>query len=335
MKSNEKVLLVGGAGYVGTVICRALVDKGYNVRCADNLIYDQAHGIQSLLAEPRFEFRNFDIRARESMDSLMEGVSHLIILAGLVGDPITKRYEDLSLDINQRAMSSFIDQVAEYRLNKLVFISTCSNYGLIGPDELADEDFELRPLSLYAKSKVVIEQRLLSLAGSVNLCPVVLRFATAFGLSSRMRFDLTVNEFAREMTLGNPLEVYDPDTWRPYCHVKDFARLIEIVLEADTGLVRGEVFNAGGNNNNATKRMLIELIGKSLPSANVRFRGKGSDPRNYRVNFNKVRDILSFEPKYAIADGISEIIAGVLSGQFFPNFNDPNFFGNYFIAEHK
>ena len=152
------------------------------------------------------------------------------ILAGLVGDPITKKFPYEAHDINDIALRGCIDQLNGRGLNKVIFVSTCSNYGLIQDDVLADEDFELTPLSLYAKSKVGAEKHLLSLKGQTDYHPTILRFATAFGLAPRMRFDLTVNEFTREVAEGNELVVYDAHTWRPYCHVRDFARLIGRVL---------------------------------------------------------------------------------------------------------
>ena len=128
----------------------------------------------------------------------------------------------------------------------MIFISTCSNYGIIEEGSLADEDFELKPLSLYAKSKVSAERFLLAQAGNVDYAATVLRFATAFGLAPRMRFDLTVNEFVKDLYEKGEILVYDADTWRPYCHVNDFARLVRVVLEAPSDAINFEVFNAGG-----------------------------------------------------------------------------------------
>lgn len=334
MDNKKNVLLVGGAGYVGTVVAEILMLEGYMVRCIDNLIYGQTSAIEHLLPADNYEFMNVDLRDQESLEQAFDGISDVVIFAGLVGDPITKKYPDLSHEINERGMSDLIDFIAKKSLNKLLFISTCSNYGLIASDELASEEHELQPLSLYSKAKVAIEAKILAPNLSERCCPVILRFATAFGLSPRMRFDLTVNEFSRELAIGRELLVYDPDTWRPYCHVKDFGRLINLVLESDDSKVRGQVFNAGGNNNNATKRTLIDLIKKRVPKAEVVYKMHGTDPRNYKVNFTKVRSVLGFEPRYSIEQGIDEIISNVEAGKF-PDGTNPNLYGNYFISGAK
>ena len=161
----------------------------------------------------------------------MIGVTDVILLAGLVGDPITKNYPKEAHQINNIGIKNCIDQLNGLGLNRFVFVSTCSNYGLIKNNQKANEKFPLNPLSLYAKSKVAIEEYILELRGKVDFKPTILRFATAFGISSRMRFDLTISEFTRKIALGHELLIYDANTWRPYCHVLDFARLIDIVFQ--------------------------------------------------------------------------------------------------------
>jgi len=214
-------------------------------------------------------------------------------------------------------------------IDKLIFISTCSNYGLIKDNELADENFELSPLSLYAKAKVANEEYLMSKKGVVDYTGVVLRFATAFGLSPRMRFDLSISEFVRDMFFGQDLEVYDKDTWRPYCHVRDFARLLDIVINSEREKVNFEVFNAGGDINNATKQMLIDEILNRVPNANVSYSENGSDPRNYRVTFDKVKNILGFEPKYTVKDGVDELVDALEIGLYKDSVTNKNRYGNY------
>jgi nucleoside-diphosphate-sugar epimerase len=146
-----------------------------------------------------------------------------------------------------------------------------------------------------------------------------------------MRFDLTVNEFTRELAIGNELLVFDADTWRPYCHVRDFSRLIAKVLEEDPDKVAFEVFNAGGDDNNFTKRALVNEIVKLLPNSKVAYKEHGGDPRNYRVDFTKVREVLEFEPAYSVPMGVKEIIEQV-GNSFFKNLEGrEHHFGNYEI----
>ena len=276
-------------------------------------------------------FINGDMLNTEILKPLIEKAETVILLAGLVGDPITKKYPKESALINDKGVKNVIDLCADLNTKKFIFISTCSNYGLIKNNELADEKFELNPLSFYAKSKVNAEKYILSLKDTTGMNPTILRFATAFGLSPRMRFDLTISEFTRELALGKELVVYDADTWRPYCHVKDFARLIQMVIEAPIEKVSFEVFNAGGDVNNAKKKMIVDTIINKIPKGRVKYQEHGSDPRNYRVNFNKVESVIGFEPKYTIQDGVEELI-GAINNHVFDRVDAmPNFFGNYEI----
>jgi len=261
----------------------------------------------------------------------IENSDAVVLLAGLVGDPITKKYPEESALINDQGVKNVIDLCAKYNVENFIFVSTCSNYGLIENNELADENYKLNPLSLYAKSKVNAEKYILSLKDKTNMHPTILRFATAFGLSSRMRFDLTVSEFTRELAMSKELLVYDAHTWRPYCHVQDFSRLIQMVLEAPKEKVAFEVFNAGGDVNNATKQMIVDMILNKIPDGKVKYQKYGSDPRNYRVNFNKVKTVLGFEPKYNIQDGINELVEAIDNHVFDHVDENRNFHGNYEI----
>jgi nucleoside-diphosphate-sugar epimerase len=328
---DRKVLLLGGAGYIGSVVAGHLLELGYSVRCLDLLLYENQQAVLAWLGRPNYEFLYGDMADRALLDRALVGATDVIILAGLVGDPITKKYPDESTKINVHGMRKTIAALDGRRLNKVIFVSTCSNYGLIPDDGLADERHVLNPLSLYAKAKVQIEQELLHLEGRVDYFPTVLRFATAFGLSPRTRFDLTVNEFVREMYLKRELVVFDADTWRPYCHVGDFAVALRSALEAPADRVAFQVFNAGGEINNMTKRMVVDCIRDALPESPVRYLDKGSDPRNYRVDFKKIKRVLSFEPRHSVADGVRELVGAFAQRLFVGVDAQPNFYGNYEI----
>lgn len=329
---QETVLLIGGSGYVGCAITPMLLRHGYRVRNFDNAIYSHGLSTMAFANEPGYQLVNGDIRQPESVNSALSGVDHVVLLAGLVGDPITKAYPDLSRAINDDGCRAIIDACAGRGLKRVIFISTCSNYGLLPEGEIADEATVLSPLSLYAKAKVATEAYLLEQSASVDYTATVLRFATAFGVSPRMRFDLTLNEFTRELALGHPLKVYDADTWRPYCHVNDFARLITTVLEAPENDVAGEVFNAGSNRNNYTKRAMIDLIQSWVGEGDVAFVEAGSDPRNYRVDFAKAKERLGFEAATAVEDGVREIVDAIGRG-FFHTLDPKTFYGNYVIDD--
>ena len=326
----KNILLIGGEGYIGNVVSTNLLNAGYSVISYDNFLFNNNHCVLHKIQNPNYQFIFGDMLDIEHLSKTLDGVDGTVLLAGLVGDPITKKYPKESALINDEGVKNVIDLCAE-KNSQFIFVSTCSNYGLIKDDELAHEKFVLNPLSLYAKSKVNAEKHILSLKGKTGMSPTILRFATAFGLSPRMRFDLTVSEFTRDLVMGNDLLVYDADTWRPYCHVGDFARLIQMVLEASQEKVSFEVFNAGGEVNNATKKMIVDFILKKIPDGKVKYQEHGSDPRNYRVNFKKVKTVLGFEPKYTVQDGIDELVNAMDNHIFDHVDKNRNFHGNYKI----
>jgi nucleoside-diphosphate-sugar epimerase len=327
----KNILLIGGGGYVGTAVSSHFLKLGYKVRVLDSFIYNNRFAILPFIEHENYEVVVGDFGDEDALSQAVIGMKNIVILGGLVGDPITKKYPDESKKINELGIQRCIDFFDNKNIEKLIFVSTCSNYGLIKDNEIAHEDFELNPLSLYSKAKVSAELHLLSKKGKVNYTASVLRFATAFGLSPRMRFDLSVSEFVKELYFGNELLVFDEHTWRPYCHVSDFARLIELVLNAESSLVNFEVFNAGGEINNFTKKMIVEAILEQIPSAKIKYGTNGSDPRNYKVSFDKVKYILDFEPNYTIEYGISELINALKLGQFSDSLESKEKYGNYVI----
>jgi nucleoside-diphosphate-sugar epimerase len=329
---ERKILLIGGAGYVGSVLAARLLKLNYKVRVLDCLIYRHQHAVMGSLVDSAYEFMFGNMGNERTLDVAFEGVTDIVILGGLVGDPITKQFPEASENANVTAIQKIYQKAEQSKLlNKVVFISSCSNYGLIPESTLADEDFELRPLSLYAKAKVGMEQELISMKNKAQFSGSVLRFATAFGLSPRMRFDLTINEFVREMHSGKELLVFDAKTWRPYAHVQDLSTAVIRLLEAPRERVHFEVFNTGGDANNYTKQMVVDCIRKYLPEAPVRYQGHGADPRNYRVDFRKIRETLYFQPEVTVDDGVREILTALKQKLFKFADQEKTFHGNYEI----
>ncbi len=191
-------------------------------------------------------------------------------------------------------------------VRRFVFASTCSNYGKMEGEGFVDESSPLRPVSLYAQQKVRMEELLLGHPLDAAMAATSLRFATAYGLSPRPRFDLTVNEFTREVVLGRTLEIFGEQFWRPYCHVVDLARACRLVLEADRELVAGEVFGVGVTDENYQKAGIAELLRDLKPDADIRFVRRDEDPRDYRVDFSKIARVLGFEATRTVRDGVAE-----------------------------
>ena len=305
---SSKVLLIGGAGYIGTVVTKHLIKKNFDVTCLDNLIYNNLYSLSEFEKDEKFNFVLGDLRNEALTNKLLNECDAVVILAGLVGDPITKKYPEISEKINNKGIKKLINSCKNKKIEKLIFVSTCSNYGLSETDLPLNEEAELKPISLYAKHKVEVEKYILSLKNNQDFSPTILRFSTAFGLSPRMRFDLTINQFTKSIFCKEALEVFDSNTWRPYCHVKDFGIALEKVLEADKKITDFQVFNVGGDNNNFTKKQIVEQIFKFIPGEKVSFTEKKRDPRNYKVNFSKINKILNFKIKYTVHDGIKEMI---------------------------
>jgi nucleoside-diphosphate-sugar epimerase len=304
-----KILVTGGAGYVGSTLVPLLLAEGHQVTVLDSLL----HGGESLLgvwANPAFEFKLGDIRQRETLHSLLPGVDAVVHLAAIVGDPACARNPDLSRNVNLESSLALIEDCRRAGVQRFIFASTCSNYGRMSdPTKYVDEDSELAPVSLYAETKVAVEKALLASGdkGS-DWCPTPLRFATVFGVSSRMRFDLTVNEFTMEMLTKKQLVVFGEQFWRPYIHVRDAARGIYAVLKAPAEKVSGKVFNVGSTDQNFQKQQLVDMIRPHAPDAKVEFVHKQEDPRDYRVSFSRIQQALDFKITRTVADGIEEVV---------------------------
>jgi nucleoside-diphosphate-sugar epimerase len=311
------VLVVGGAGYVGNVLVRRLLADGYRVRVLDRLLFDHGSALSGLFEEPGFDFVRGDLTEPADLKRSLEGISDVVLLAALVGDPICRMYPDLARRVNDEGAKRLFDTLSGCGIDRFVFTSTCSNYGLRETDEPATEESELAPLSLYAETKVEFERFVMVREADWDLCPTLLRIATAYGLSPRMRFDLTISEFTRTLAIGQELVVYDADTWRPYCHVRDISAAIMTVLAAPEDAVRGEIFNVGHDEANYTKRMVVDAVQEHLGgSGSVRFKEGGQDPRNYRVSFDKIRDQLGFEPQHTVPETVGTLTEAIHAGAF-------------------
>jgi nucleoside-diphosphate-sugar epimerase len=326
------VLVVGGAGYVGNVLVRDLLAEGHEVRVLDSLLFDHGAALASVFDRPGFEFVRGDLTDRAVAERALDGVGTVVLLAALVGDPVCRKYPELARATNDRGAKQMFELINQVGIERFVFTSTCSNYGLRDTDEPADEEAELAPLSIYAETKVELERFVLDREESWRTCPTILRIATAYGLSPRMRFDLTISEFTRTLATGEELVVYDADSWRPYCHVADISKAIRTVLRSPEEKVRGEVFNVGASGENYTKRMVVDAVQGHLDgSGRVQFTEGGQDARNYRVSFEKIRSRLGFEPDHRIPDSVGHLIEALRIGAFDDVEERPRFYANHTI----
>jgi nucleoside-diphosphate-sugar epimerase len=323
----KKILIVGGGGYIGSAITPYLKKKKYDLTVIDNFIYNHKKFYKKVSKQNSVSLIDRDMKHIKSFDKKFDVV---IILAGLVGDPITKKYTKLSRKINFNFIRNII-KLFNSKKTKLIFVSTCSNYGFIQANVKAKENHKLNPLSYYAKDKIKIEKFLIK---NKKLDKVaILRFATAFGASERMRFDLTLNEFVYDIIYSNYLEIYDADTWRPYCHVQDFAQAIEKTIKylSNKKSHSVNIFNIGSDKNNYTKRQIGNFLKKKFKKAKIVFRPSTVDARNYRVNFSKAKKVLKFKPKFGLNKGINELLNFISSNK--KKFKNKKLFGNYEIKK--
>jgi nucleoside-diphosphate-sugar epimerase len=314
-----KILVTGGAGYIGSTLVPLLLSQRHEVRVLDSLL----HGGEPLLgvwSDPCFEFCHGDVRDRETLQAAVAGMEAVVHLAAIVGDPACSRQPDLARDVNLQASLALIEECQRAGVGRFLFASTCSNYGqMTDVNGYVDEETALRPVSLYAETKVAVERALLQSTLSDRWCPTPMRFATIFGVSPRMRFDLTVNEFTMEMLTKKHLKVFGEQFWRPYVHVRDAARAIQLVLSSPTEKVAGAVFNVGDTNQNFQKKQLVEMIGVHAPDAVVEYVHKEEDPRDYRVSFSRIADQLGFKITRSVSEGIEEV-AHLVHSQAIENF---------------
>lgn len=310
----KKVLVTGGAGYIGSVLVRLLLGKGYQVRVIDSLKFG-GDALNEVIQHPNFEFIKGDIRNEKDVEKAVEGIDYVAHLAAIVGDPACSKYADEAEEVNNIGSVLLFEKAEKAGVERFVFASTCSNYGkMADADSFVTETSELRPISLYAKLKVGFENYILNERKDSKMASTALRFSTVYGHSARIRFDLTVNEFARNACLTGEQEIWGPQFWRPYCHVEDLARSVELVMASPIEKVRSDVFNAGDTNENYSKRMLMEEIQKQIPTAKVVYVEKTDDPRDYRVNFDKIKSVLGFTITKKVPDGIREIKKIIESG---------------------
>lgn len=309
-----RVLITGGAGYVGSTLAPLLLGAGHKVRVLDRLAY----GGESLLgvwANPDFEFVHGDVRDPDKRREAVADCDAVVHLAAIVGDPACAREPDLAKAVNLEATLALIEESRKAGVQRFVFASTCSNYGkMTDPSKFVDEESELRPVSLYAETKVAVEKELLKSGSTENWIPTPLRFATVFGASPRMRFDLTINEFTMEMITKKHLVVFGEQFWRPYVHVFDAARGIALVLGSPRERVGGRVFNVGSTEQNLQKQQIVELIKPMAPDAKIEFVHKNEDPRDYRVSFSRILNELNYKTTRSVVDGIVEVAKLVRTG---------------------
>jgi len=304
LKKPMKVLVVGGAGYIGSILVRRLLERGYKVTVLDNLLYGE-DGIRELYGRENFKFVKGDVLHIDEVIEAMQDVDAVIHLAAVVGDPSCKLKPKETIEINYLAAKNLAESCKYLQIPRFIFASTCSVYGF--NEGVCTEETEPNPLSLYAETKLMSEEGILSLADD-TFFPTVLRFATVYGWSPRMRFDLVVNLLIAKAIFEGEITVYGRGKqYRPFVHVRDVARAIIKVLEAPLEKVGGEIFNVGSDEQNYSIAEMAHIIHENIPDSEIVFVDQKEDERSYRVSFEKIKETMGFEAKYSIKDAVLEI----------------------------
>jgi nucleoside-diphosphate-sugar epimerase len=313
------VFVAGGAGYIGSVLVPMLLEHGHRVTVLDRFYFGDtlarpASRFGERLRVVRGDVRAFDREALASVDGLVD-------LSGISNDPSCELEPELTRSVNIDGAKRLAISAREQGVRRYVFSSSCSIYGH-GDDLGLTETSPRRPVSLYARAKAEVEDFLFDLGkasrGAVDIC--VLRLATVFGVSPRMRFDLAINVMAKNAYTARRITIDGGGRqWRPFVHVRDAARAFELALTSDSSKVGGEIFNVGANQNNVQILNLAFRVRDAVPGTEVVHAPTDPDLRDYNVSFDKIRNTLSFCADKNIDDGIREVLDALREGAVDPD----------------
>ncbi len=305
LKKEQKIriLITGGAGYIGSILTGKLLEKGHQLNIIDNFMYSQ-NSLSNYFSSKNLEVINADVRDESIMKETVKKVDAIIPLAAIVGAPACLQDPFLATSINKESVKSLLRMVSDEQL--ILMPTTNSAYGTGNSNNFCDESSPLNPLSQYAREKVEVEEMLMSRDNSISL-----RLATVFGMSPRMRLDLLVNEFVLRAVKDGFLILFESHFKRNYIHVRDVANAFSLILD-NVDNFNNEIFNVGLSEANISKYELCELIKQKISTFYFVEAEVGSDPdkRNYIVSNKKIED-RGFKPQFSLSEGIDELIMGL------------------------
>jgi len=316
---DRHVLITGGAGYIGSMLTSELLRANYRVTVLDSLLFG-GESIVPFLHHPNFHFVKADVTENRTVrDALKRGwpkPDTVVHLAAIVGFPACQAVgKSVSWKYNVEATKNVYGQASDLGVDRIVFASTYSNYGLSEDGKPVTEESPLNPQSVYAETKIASEEFLLSQKDSA-CAPLLFRFATLYGISPRTRFDLIVNQFVLEAFTKRSLIIYQRGYSRSFVHIRDVVRGVIMGIEADKEKVRGQVFNLGTDNGNYAKSDIVNLVLKRMPETVVEYKDLtfGGDMRDITVSFEKIKRVLGFDTIFDVDDGVREVLFALKSG---------------------
>lgn len=293
-----KILITGGAGYLGSVFTRNLL-KNHEVIVYDNLMYNQT-SLVDLSNNPNFTFHYGDVREWSKLKYLVEQVDVVIPLAALVGFPLCEKDKDLATSINTTQIQNIVDILSDDQM--ILYPNTNSGYGIRG-NGMVDETNELTPISHYGQTKCEAEDYIINESNGISF-----RLATVFGVSSRMRTDLLVNDFVYKLLTDRYITLFEHKFVRNFIHIQDVSRAFEYMID-NYYTFNNEIFNLGLSDENITKKQLVEKIQSHIPNTSVNYSDYYVDPdkRDYIVSNEKIEEA-GWKPIFTLDDGIKELI---------------------------
>lgn len=314
MKKKDKILITGGAGYIGSMLSTKLIDLGYNVTVIDILKFNK-NSLLHLLSNKNFKFINGDTRDKKLLLKELKSNNVIIPLAALVGAPLCEKFPNMAKEINFNNIKYILSKIKKNQ--KIIYPNTNSGYGIGKKNAYCTEESDLRPISLYGRTKVDAEKLIMKHKNSV-----VFRLATVFGYSYRMRTDLLVNFLVHKAITKKKLDIFQPNFRRNYIHVSDVVKAFIFSIE-NFRYLKGNIFNVGLSDANLTKIQLAKRISRIVKNTKVKILKNKEDPdkRDYYVS-NKKIEKLGFKPDFSLDEGIKELKKIFLVNNFENNKNN-------------
>jgi nucleoside-diphosphate-sugar epimerase len=327
---TKRVLVTGGAGFIGSHLVRRLLDAGYFVRVLDDFTFGNG-ALRLLDGHPQLEVVQGDISSIRNVSACVNDVSRVIALAAIVGDPACGLNAEETLNLNYESTKVLAETCNFYGVERLVFASSCSVYGA-SHDKLLDEESPLNPVSLYARTRIMSEEVVFDRCGDVE--PVILRFATVFGLSPRMRFDLVVNTLTVRAIVTGRISIFGGEQWRPFVHCQDAANALLLAATSPVERIAGRTFNVGSDDLNYTISEVGRIVAEEIGGVEIEYVDTDDDLRDYRVSFQKIRDEMGFQTSYDLRRGIREMADAIRATPKLQDYSAP-IFSNVMVMQER